>query len=265
MDELKKELLARKDRLEKAISSAESFLESAPFGSLRISKSTDCTRYYLITQKGDTNGKYIHAEDRPLICQLAQKDYAKKLLAEARQELHDTEVYLRGIDKHNSESVYSKLDPKRQFLAEPILRNSDERIRYWNSLPYNISSYEPDEKIYPTKRGELVRSKSELLIADMYYDLGIPYRYECELKLKNGKVKYPDFTLYHSSRRTVYYHEHLGCLDDDAYRARNMRKLRLYEDNGIFPGKNLLISWESESFPFNIQSFREQIKELFDV
>lgn len=260
-----KELLAKKDRLEKAVASAEYSLEDAPCGSLRISKAIDCTRYYHITKKGDTNGKYIHAKEKSLISDLAQKDYAKKLLAEARQELNDIESFLRRIEKHNSESVYSGLDPKRQILVEPILRNEDERIRYWNSLPYNSSDFAPDEKVFPTRRGELVRSKSELLIADMYYELGIPYRYECELKLKNGKIKYPDFTLYHSSRRIILYHEHLGCLDNEAYLDRNMRKLRLYEENGIVLGKNLLISWETEKYPFNVQSFRKQIEELFDV
>ncbi len=109
----------------------------------------------------------------------------------------------------------------------------------------------------------MVRSKSELLIADMYYELGIPYRYECALKLKNGKVKHPDFTLYHAGRRMVLYHEHLGRLDDEGYRLRNMKKLRQYEESEICLGKNLLVSWEAEKFPFNIQVFRKEIEEIF--
>lgn len=265
MDVLKKELLLRKQRLEKAAASAEYLLKESPAGSLRISQGSDCTRYYLITKKGDTNGGYIRSEQMPFITQLAQKDYAKRLLSESKQELLDIDHVLRRIDKHNAESVYSKLDPKRQALVEPILRNADERINYWNSLPYNVSPYKPEDKVFPTRRGELVRSKSELMIADMYYDLDIPYRYECELKLKNDRIKYPDFTLYHSSRRTVIYHEHLGLLDNKEYLDQTLKKLRLYEENGIVPGKNLLISWETEKYPFNIHSFRAQIMELFDI
>ena len=50
-------------------------------------------------------------------------------------------------------------------------------------------------EVYETKKNELVRTKSEMMLADMYYELGIPYRYEAQLLLKNGKKKYPDFTL----------------------------------------------------------------------
>ena len=34
----------------------------------------------------------------------------------------------------------------------------------------------------------------------MYYELGIPYRYEAELRLRNGKRKYPDFTLLNTKK-----------------------------------------------------------------
>ncbi len=263
MDILMKELLARIERLEMAVESAKEMLKDAPEGSLKINNGKDRTRYYHITRKGDSKGRYIHTSENELLTRLAQKDYAQKMIIEASRELTDTRAFLQSVEKNASESLYSSLHPKRRVLLDPILRNEDERIRYWNSLPYSVSTYEPEEKVFQTRRGEMVRSKSELLIADMYYELGIPYRYECALKLKKGKVKYPDFTLYHAGRRTVLYHEHLGLLDDEGYRERNMKKLRQYEESGICLGKNLIISWESENFPFNIQVFRKQIEEIF--
>ena len=59
--------------------------------------------------------------------------------------------------------------------------------------------------MYPTKKDENVRSKSEVMIADMYYELGIPYRYEAQLLLKNGKKKYPDFTLLKTKTRQIVF------------------------------------------------------------
>ena len=263
MDSFHRELIAQKERLQRAIYTANKVLADSPSGSLRISDDKDCTRYYHVTQKGDTLGKYISVKNKSLAGLLAQKDYARKLIIEATHELKKIDEWLEFKSKHSAETVYASIRIPRQKLFDPILRNEEERIRYWNSLPYNVSTDRPEERIFLTKRGEMVRSKSELMIADMYYDLGIPYRYECELVLKRGIVRHPDFTLYHSGLRTVYYHEHLGRLDDEEYRLRNMRKLRLYEDNGYFIGKNLLVSWESEKFPFNIQSFREEIKQIF--
>ena len=52
----------------------------------------------------------------------------------------------------------------------------------------------PEQKIFYTKKGEYVRSKSEKILADMFYDLNIPYEYECQLILRNGYEYYPDFT-----------------------------------------------------------------------
>lgn len=57
----------------------------------------------------------------------------------------------------------------------------------WENEQYEVNPYYQEEKVYPTKKDEFVRSKSEVLLADMYYELGIPYRYEAELRLKNGK------------------------------------------------------------------------------
>ena len=263
MDSLTKELMTRIERLEMAVKSAKDVLKDAPEGSLRINRSASFTRFYHITQKGDTRGRYLPMSEKELVAKLANKDYAQRLLAEAERELMETKVFLQKVEKNTSESIHAGLIPQRQELVDPILRNEEERIRYWNSLPYSTSSYEPEEKIFQTRRGEMVRSKSELLIADMYYELGIPYRYECALKLKNGKVKHPDFTLYHAGRRMVLYHEHLGRLDDEGYRLRNMKKLRQYEESEICLGKNLLVSWEAAKFPFNIQVFRKEIEEIF--
>ena len=265
MDKYVQELLERKAVLVKGISSVKKTLINSPQGSLRISSCRRRTCYYHVIEGGDPHGRYIPVENSDLVTNLAKKGYAKKVFSEAECELKAVERLLQTIEKHDAESVYSKLSPARKELVMPILRDEQERIRYWSSQPFNASTDFPEEKIYETRRGEMVRSKSEVMIADMYNDLGIPYRYECEVKLKNGIVKYPDFTLYHASRRTVFYHEHLGRLDKEDYRERNMKKFRLYEASGIFIGKNLLVTWESEKYPFNIQSVREQIKELYGL
>ena len=49
------------------------------------------------------------------------------------------------------------------------------RVQMDQALPSG-EVYLPEEKKFATKRGELVRSKSEAMIADCYYELGIPYK-----------------------------------------------------------------------------------------
>lgn len=49
--------------------------------------------------------------------------------------------------------------------------------------------------VHRTERGELVRSKSELVIADKLHARSVDYAYEQPLTLSNGRTKYPDFTI----------------------------------------------------------------------
>lgn len=89
--------------------------------------------------------------------------------------------------------------------------------------------------IHRTERGDLVRSKSELVIADKLYARGVEYAYEQPLVLPNGRIRYPDFTITDHARGITFYWEHLGLLDDPGYRARWERKRAEYLEAGIRP------------------------------
>ncbi len=82
--------------------------------------------------------------------------------------------------------------------------------------------------IHRTERGDLVRSKSELVIADKLFARGIDYAYEQPLVLPDGRVRYPDFTITDHARGVTFYWEHLGLLDDPGYRARWEKKRSEY-------------------------------------
>jgi len=92
-----------------------------------------------------------------------------------------------------------------------------------------------DGLIHRTERGDLVRSKSELVIADKLQARGIDYAYEQPLLLADGRVRYPDFTIADPARGVTYYWEHLELLDDPSYRSRWERKRAEYLAAGIRP------------------------------
>ena len=89
--------------------------------------------------------------------------------------------------------------------------------------------------IHRTERGDLVRSKSELVIADKLHARDIDYAYEQPLVLPNGRIRYPDFTIADDARGVTFYWEHLGMLDDPGYRARWEGKRAEYLESGIGP------------------------------
>jgi UvrD-like helicase C-terminal domain len=92
-----------------------------------------------------------------------------------------------------------------------------------------------DGLIHRTERGDLVRSKSELVIADKLFARGIDYVYEQPLVLPDGRVRYPDFTIIDHARGLAFYWEHLGLLDDPGYRARWEKKRAEYIAARILP------------------------------
>ena len=89
--------------------------------------------------------------------------------------------------------------------------------------------------IHRTERGDLVRSKSELVIADKLHARGIDYAYEQPLVFSDGRTRYPDFTIADHAMGVTFYWEHLGMLDDGGYRARWEKKRAEYLENGIRP------------------------------
>ncbi len=86
--------------------------------------------------------------------------------------------------------------------------------------------------IHRTSRGEMVRSKSEVIIADRLSTLNVEYLYEKPLTI-NGATKYPDFTIEDVETGRTFYWEHCGMLYVPSYRKRWEEKLEWYKNNGI--------------------------------
>ncbi len=88
--------------------------------------------------------------------------------------------------------------------------------------------------IHRTARGEMVRSKSEVIIADHLANAGLEYGYEQELTFDGGITnKYPDFTIEDVESGLTFYWEHCGMLHVPGYRRRWEEKLGWYRNHSI--------------------------------
>ena len=86
--------------------------------------------------------------------------------------------------------------------------------------------------IHRTARGEMVRSKSEVIIANALAAKGVDYAYERPLTIE-GVTKYPDFTIEDMESGQTLYWEHCGMLHVPSYRRRWEDKLKWYRQHGI--------------------------------
>lgn len=88
-------------------------------------------------------------------------------------------------------------------------------------------------KIHHTLADYMVRSKSEVIIANILFDRNIPFKYEVPLFAPDGTFYIPDFTItWHGEQ---WYWEHLGLLDREDYRNHWQTKKEWYEKH--FPGR----------------------------
>ena len=88
--------------------------------------------------------------------------------------------------------------------------------------PESVDRYYAEHLIHRTAdaSGMMVRSKSEVIVADMLTSLGISYEYEQKLSSKDdpNDFRLPDFTV--SYEGDTFYWEHLGMLSVPSYRER---------------------------------------------
>lgn len=123
-----------------------------------------------------------------------------------------------------------------------------------------------DYLVYRTKRGELVRSKSEVIIANLLFDNKIRYKYEEPLDV-GGNKKRPDFTIKDKESGKEWYWEHCGMMSDYKYRKKWEDKKRLYNANGYVEGKNLIVTeeWEGDSGLEKIYSIIDMLKKELGI
>ena len=114
-----------------------------------------------------------------------------------------------------------------------------------------------------TEQGEIVRSKSEKIIADKLSLTKIPYYYEVPICLNGFGFVRPDFTILNPYTLKEYYWEHLGMMSSPEYVDKALSKIELYTANGILPGRDLILSYESESHPVSTNYISTLISTIF--
>lgn len=259
---LEKRLLELKELLLETKKSCQ----HAPAGRIRISQKQGHPEYYLVKEKGSLRGRYLSYKKEALICQLAQKSYNQELIEALQTEITALQNYLRLTrNSTNIPRLYSSLCPARRALIEPVTLPDKEYAARWQKVQYQGLPFTPETPEYLTARGERVRSKSEVIIADGLSRHQIPYRYEYPLIINKGQQShtiYPDFLCLNIHTRREYIWEHFGMMDNPDYAHKATAKLRLYEECSILPGRNLILTMEIQTTPLSTRAVEKIIEEF---
>lgn len=214
-------------------------------GSLRISVNGKRIRYYHHWDGYEEKERYIPKRNIDLAKAVAQKNYYKKMNSLIQSRLKEIRRLLMDFDEWEIDHAYDKLLPSRKELITPIEKTIQQRYEEWLACEYQGKEFREGIPLILTEKGERVRSKSEKIIADYLYRNEIEYKYEKPLFLKGFGTIYPDFTFFSKRTGREIYWEHNGRMDDEDYARKAVNRLDVYENNGIYIGERLIVTFET--------------------
>ena len=184
------------------------------------------------------------------------------------------ELLYTALTRQKDRIVILHQGPRSELLKYSSDNYSETARRLTNlfvapsPVEVNGTSFE-DYLIHRTSRGEMVRSKSEVIIADHLAKNDIEYAYERPLTIRDV-TKYPDFTIEDMESGSTFYWEHCGMLHDPSYHRRWEEKLRWYRTHGIIPldegsGENgtLIITYDEENGSIDSEKIMARVKKVF--
>lgn len=255
---------------------------------LMITKSRTRTDYLAVTYINGKRVKRYIKKDPGYIYRLAHKAYIKEYALRLRADMGVISAAVRAFDRLDYNSVlrslpkhFDILDP--EFVTAPgklAVRNAypnpspgvapaDARLELadmdaweWAAEPYCENTDHPEAKTHITREGLCCRSKSEALIFGIYMSLGLPFHYD-ETVMIGGRRISPDFIGVRRGGRFVY-HEHCG-LNSEQYRSRIDRKTWLYASAGIYPGDNLIYTYDDPNGSINAKLAEALIRDAYKL
>lgn len=260
------ELSNLRDELERIQSYIKSKDELKVSGSLRCSKRDGKYEYLCLSEEGKV--QYLGKDDMKIREQLAKKKQYQKMFDAAEREKVQIEKCIKTLQSgkciSDIDDVYPSLHKGIRKLVGPFTITDDGYASKWLKEWRRARSQRRQlTGTLETQQGDKVKSKSEVIIADRLDSAGVPYVYEVTMGLDDGdSIRYPDFLVLNKRTRKQYIWEHLGMMDNGSYCVESQIKLEEYARNGYFPGKNLLITYESQNRPLSTRYVDQLIKEF---
>ena len=234
----------------------QDYIKTAPKEKLRSRKKGSHYQYYLEKNKKRT---YIAKKNIETARKIAQRDYYQKLLPGLLKNLKAMQHFSKEYNTTSLEQSYTNLSAARKQLVEPIFIDDETYASQWQAKNYERKKDPPDGGLM-TNKDEVVRSKSEVIIANLLKDKKVPYHYEYPVQLYNGNIIHPDFFCLNKRTRQEFYWEHCGMMDDLTYTTNLTQRISDYSKTGIIPGKNLILTFETARTPIETKAVERMIE-----
>lgn len=237
----------------------EQKLNDLPDGNLALSTVKGIDYYYKVI-----NGKkiYLGTADKEEVRQLQTKKFLQKSLKRIDANCKVMERFVAKYHSIDPDTVNAAL-PKTYHLfpeADYAFTNWMD-LQTWGSEPYDKSTKFPEGLKHRTVKGERVRSKSEVIIADILFLKGIEYHYEENLRIGTETIA-PDFKVAVASQQRFRRIEHFGMIGDSKYLEECLWKIRLYVSNGYVPVDDVIFTFDTQDGEIDAQLIGQAIERL---
>ena len=260
MNQLTIELTKEIENLNSMIDYSKKIIANAPSGKIRVSQSGNSQQFYYREKEDERlNGRYLKKEERELGRQIIEREYHEKLLKVCLERKDEILKIVKKLNRLQPEEVFYSMPKGKRDNVNPVYISDGDYIKQWISHKYQGKDFPEDYPEIYSDKGERVRSKTEKIIADKLYKEKIPYKYEQPYELKKYGIVYPDFRILDVPRRQEIILEHFGMMDDEIYAGKALKKIRLYQKNGLVLGKELLITFETTDAPFDSRTFENML------
>ena len=236
-------------------------------GHIILSSSNGTARFYKASEDQENCKRRIYLKDEKQIRSLCNKLYAERLEDAASREIQQLRKSLAHIqDKGPVSDIDKVYETMPEAIRKYVVPDTTTEIGFAQKWQAQKVACAPKTSahIYQTIRGDLVRSKSEALIADRLYASGIPYRYEQVLVIDERLAFniFPDFRILNKRTRKEIIWEHCGMMDDPKYCKDALERIDLLGEKGFIQGKNLIFTYECSLKPLNLDYVNKLIKQF---
>lgn len=214
-----------------------------PKSTLRIKK----TNGYMCAYEAKGKQEKGIGSDRRRLKKLARKLYLER-------EIMLTEKYCRVLKKALNECYKATKNIKERQFNMTIQRTAAflhfEQIAFseadlkWKKTGVR-NNYMSQDLEYISLKDELLRSKSELMIANRLDYYGVLYKCEPRIYTENH-IYYPDFLIKLKDGRIIMW-EHFGREDLEEYRKKSEEKIKEYRGIGFTRNVNLICTYEENT------------------
>lgn len=247
--------------LEARIAFLEKKQKTLPAEYIKYVRRGDKVQYYL--RRENHRLEYISSNNSK-IPSLVNAHYVRQVVPRLKKNYKAAKKFLELHSGLEEIEIAEAMPLAMQKVNGNLFACRAAEIEAWQNKPYERNPHYSGNLIYDSDRGDMMRSKSEVFIANRVFAHGLPYKPECPLFIESiGRTWYPDFTILNPRTLEVVIWEHFGLMNDPEYARAACQKINVYRANGYVLGKNLIATFEAEGVPLTTQQIEQCIKDYF--